>query len=523
MNWKKFREAFKETGADEAHFILGIDLGNVTSTIAYFDKISQSAEVIDISGGYGKANVPSALQYAADSKEWIFGEYAILNANGADALLRRFVEKLGGRGYLDIGANPMAVVDVAAVFLKELVGSCRSINPKAQIAGIIAVVPSYYPAEARDEIERVFRICGLERVLIEIYSDRECVLHHYFGEVGEISDERVMVLDYGAREFRAHVFDISKNSGNVKALCQASLFDSDLGCDKIDGDVYEFFAEHYCKASNTERDRLQNTAKEQLFTFTHQHKDMLFAKGAGLVRLYYNFIYPPFSANVNEQQIDDLVTPHSRGIEKFLSDVMEKAGSSSPAHMPDTVILSGGGFEMLWARRLIARLYPQANILSPKNPKGIMAQGAARIAAGHLELVPLIEIDMIDYHKIPWDIGVMIQKDGQSRFYPIIEGGSFWWQRHAPVSFILKDEVRGANPVEIDFYMRDNGGNMASISRVTLADLPTRPPGTTKLAIDLVSTSQEDFVVNITDVGFGEMFPSSGLRKEFAINISTQV
>ncbi|MCL2171035.1 MAG: hypothetical protein FWB71_02680, partial [Defluviitaleaceae bacterium] len=211
MSWKRFREGFRAEAADESHFVLGIDLGSATSSIAYFDTNSGSAEIIDISGGYGKTSVPSALQYAAEGREWIFGEYAILNANGTDALLRRFMEKLGGRGYLDVGNRPMPVVEIVSVFLRELVNSTRAINPKARIAGIICAIPSYYPAEARADIEAIFRQSGLAASLIESVSDRECALAQYFGEIlgGEIRDERVMMLDYGAREFRAQIFDIS--------------------------------------------------------------------------------------------------------------------------------------------------------------------------------------------------------------------------------------------------------------------------------------------------------------------------
>ena len=43
-----------------------------------------------------------------------------------------------------------------------------------------------------------------------------------------------------------------------------------------------------------------------------------------------------------------------------------------------------------------------------------------------------------------------------------------------------------------------------------LPGLPERPPRTTRLRIEMAYISREECVVTVRDLGFGEMFPSSG-------------
>jgi len=96
MNWQKFRGLPPAVKQDEANFIVGLDLGNDTSAIAYYDMVRGQPELIDLSGGYGKPAVPTVVQYVPETKEWVFGEYAVLNKGvGREVTLGGLLEKLG--------------------------------------------------------------------------------------------------------------------------------------------------------------------------------------------------------------------------------------------------------------------------------------------------------------------------------------------------------------------------------------------------------------------------------------------
>ena len=138
------KKIFKNKKIGDDQFILGIDLGDSTSSICYFDINRKTPEIIDISGGYGKANMPTVVQYIPKTKEWVFGEYAILNKGIEDEItFSSIIDKLGKKEYVEIDGKLETVVGLIGLYLKELIDNCKNINPRADIAGIVVAIPHY--------------------------------------------------------------------------------------------------------------------------------------------------------------------------------------------------------------------------------------------------------------------------------------------------------------------------------------------------------------------------------------------
>ncbi|MCL2396727.1 MAG: DUF5716 family protein [Defluviitaleaceae bacterium] len=496
MDWKKYRAHFAHNKIDESHFVLGVDMGNATSAISFFDPLRRVGEVLDISGGYGKAAAPTVLQHIADSGEWIFGEYAVLNANGADPLLTGFVGRLGG------GDN---AAESSVVYLKELVANCRSINPKAQIAGIVAVVPDFVTPEIVDVLRDVYRAAGYGDALIAVAEEREALLTHYlYNEPG--ASGRVMLLDFGDRGMRGGVYNV--DGGEVE--CLSVNMDVDLSTAAVDEGVYDLFAGYYCE-NRGEGQELSAAETAQLTIFTHQHKDMLFQPKptAKQARLYFNFTYPPFSRQVAAEDVWGIVGPLERVMTDFVAGMLGKIPGANKS--VDTIICTGGGFEMPWAKRRIASLFGGGDVRFYKNSKGILAEGASLMAAERLGLLPDIGLNIIDSHKMPWDIGVQVG----GGFYPIVRRGTWLGQECGTAYFILQDDDD-----KIVLYSRDEKGGEKRIGMAVLGGLPRRPVGTTKIAVDIIAKTAYDYMVNIRDVGFGEMFPASGYVYNGELSVS---
>ena len=62
----------------------------------------------------------------------------------------------------------------------------------------------------------------------------------------------------------------------------------------------------------------------------------------------------------------------------------------------------------------------------------------------------------------------------------------------------------------IEIFKRDAQGGNAPIAKVMLKGWPKRPKGTTKVEISIVPTTSGDFGITVKDMGFGEIFASSG-------------
>ncbi|MCL2576160.1 MAG: DUF5716 family protein [Defluviitaleaceae bacterium] len=505
MSWKKYREHFKLHRMDEDHFVLGLDFGNATSAIAYFDVIRENAEILDISGGYGKPAAPTALQYIAASKEWIFGEYAILNANGQDSLLTGFAENLGGGAYLDIGDGNRSVVDIAAIYIEELIANCRSINPKAVVSGIVAVVPDFVASEAKTALSAAVAKAGYENLLIDLVEERQAVFafcHH-----NKIAANKLMWLDFGDRGLRGGLYEIKDDYNTIE--CLAADFNEELGSAFIDREIYNLLAGFYCRTQKTQLDELSKTEQEQILTFAYGHKDVLLNNDGKDTRIYYNFVYPPFSEVVSASRIAGMAWAWENGLEDFVNRLLGN-------HFTDdiTVICTGGGFEMPWAKKKIAQIFDTKQLYLQKNPKGILAQGATLYAAQKLELLRSPKFEIADGHKTQVDIGISITQGGKQRFYAIIERGSWLWQKPKTTYIIPTGEN-----AEIELLTRDETGRISPLGIAKFKSMPKRPQGTTRIALDLEPTDNDRYTVKIKDLGFGEIYPATGLVERFDMRI----
>ena len=141
MHRNRYLALPEEQKLNEIYYIIGLDIGNDSSSIAFFNLAEKTPEVIDLSGGYGRPSIPTMMQYIAETKEWVFGEYALLNRGvGTEITLSDLITRLGSHEYVDLDHKPISVVNLLGLFIKEIIGHVKNINPKAEIAGIVAAV-----------------------------------------------------------------------------------------------------------------------------------------------------------------------------------------------------------------------------------------------------------------------------------------------------------------------------------------------------------------------------------------------
>jgi len=521
MNWKKYESLSLEEKRNETYYIIGLDLGNDSSGIAFYNLSADSPEVIDLSGGYGKPSMPTVMQYIAETKEWVFGEYAVLNSNaGTEVTLSALIERLGNFDYIDIAGRSLSLASVLALYIKEILGNVRNINPRAEIVGIVSTVPAYFSEHSREELQRAFKLAGYEKELIALVSDRECVLAHYYQSAPE-KEERAMLLDFGARELRGGLYNIKAAAGGIKATSISSLFSDEISTTKINNAVADFF-EAFMRKEIVKEMPINATLMEQLqehvAAFSYQHRDMLFQRSIRIkpVKVYFNFTYPPFQGEVTHKQVQSLVQPYIRHFVGFIQDVFEKSISDMPISPSeiDTVLCVGGGFEMLWAKEAVSELFANAEINFYKNPKMTTCEGAAIVAARKLGIPEAgAKLELEDAHQLTCDIGI---SDGKN-FLPLVERNAFWWQNHASKLILVNQEINGE--LDMNLCRRTGAGELQRIGSMQLRGLPVRPKGTTRLEVELSFVSNADVIVKVKDRGFGEMFPQVEYEKDVKVRL----
>ncbi len=519
---------------DESKFYLGIDIGNASSAMAYFDINRNVTEIIDISGGYGKPSVPTVIQYIPENNEWVFGEYAILNSGSSsvqEITLSSLVSRLGEWGSIDLDHGSIRVSEVLSKFVAELVSNVKNLNPKADIAGIIVSVPAYLGSEAKKELAEVFRLANLYDRVLDFVSDRESALYLYYFTKNEAKKERILLLDYGSRELRGSVYETDFSDQSQLLRCIASLSDKN-GTSALEGEVYKLLEGYLLE--QLKQSELNFSTQCGLNAFIHQHKDLLFqAKLTKPLKLYFSFIYPPFQRTVSKNEIEDLLRPNIVGFRDFIRRLLGRnLYDGLPITKIDTILFTGGGFEMPWARQAVTELLPEAKVFTVKNAKFVFAEGASVLAAlkakafaeqRRTEKNPpdrsLIEKGLLieDLHKLLVDIGIVLKKN-DDRFIPIIERESFWWQEKISKSIIINESISEDHPASVGIYQRSVKGEVRLLMDLTLS-LPPRPKGTTRLQMSLYFKGYNELIANFMDLGFGEFFPKTSYDESFTLHL----
>jgi len=511
VNWKKYKSLDPAAKRDEAYYVIGLDVGNDSSAIAFYNLADDAPEAIDLSGGYGKPSIPTVMQYVPETKEWVFGEYAVLN-KGVGTVFADLTARLGRFDYIDVDGRSLSVASVLAMFIKELLGNVKNINPRAEIVGIVVSVPAYFSEQAHEEFLKVFKLAGYEKELIAFIPDRECVLARNYRKPPD-APECALILDFGSRELRGGLYHVkpATEGEELVVVSMSSVFDDAIGMAALNDDVSDLFESFLKEGAVTEA-----ALREHIPAFTYQHKDILFQKNIRTkpLKLYYNFAYPPVQHTLTYDRVEDLLKPYAQRFNQFIRDVLEKSlyeQKISPANV-DAVLCVGGGFDMLWAKEAVSGIFDKSKIKFFKNSKLVTAEGAALIAAHALDLTGTT-LTLEDKHQLTGDIGFA---DGDN-FLTLVERNGFWWQKYPAKLLLVNRPVDGDVDLFLEERIPDREGR--SLATMRLDGLPARPKGVTRLEVKLSFNSNAELTVNVKDRGFGDLFPQTDYVREFAISL----
>ena len=112
------------------------------------------------------------------------------------------------------------------------------------------------------------------------------------------------------------------------------------------------------------------------------------------------------------------------------------------------------------------------------------------------------------------NIGMDCLKKGRKVYQPLLDAGAEWYDAAAQIDILLE----GGDEIVLRETSVDRG-NEREIA-VKLENMPKRPRATTRLRIRLHMTSADRMQLTAEDLGFGEIFPSTGMKWEQEIVIN---
>ena len=112
------------------------------------------------------------------------------------------------------------------------------------------------------------------------------------------------------------------------------------------------------------------------------------------------------------------------------------------------------------------------------------------------------------------NIGMQCLKKGRAVYQPLLDAGAEWYDAAARIDVLLED----GDEIVLTETAVDRGSRREIA--VQLENMPRRPRATTRLRIRLTMTAADRMRIEVEDLGFGEIFPASGIKweQEIAIN-----
>ena len=169
------------------------------------------------------------------------------------------------------------------------------------------------------------------------------------------------------------------------------------------------------------------------------------------------------------------------------------------------VLLTGAGFEQTdWAGSFLAYVCQRRRVLQEN---GLFAHGAALCAEKSADGAGNEGCLIFCDSRISSEISILISvRERESRLV-LVPAGERWYGCDLRVELL----PRGQDYIDFAIEPFDSRKKKRTV-RAGLSGLPVRPDRTTRIALEMSFRAADRAEVCISDMGFGELFPSSGQR-----------
>ncbi len=532
LSWEDYRKRIEEAGLPEDWYVLGIDLGTTNSVISYWDNSSKKPVPIDMSNGFGRVPLPSVVQYRkddGDEGEWVIGEEAYRSIEiYPETTIRSIKRKMGTNEKVHLDGKDYLPEEISAKILESLVAHCQSINPKAEIAGLVVSVPYDFDDAARKATVRAIEMAGLaDKLICLIEEPKAATLAYNFRHTMNFG-EKIMVFDFGGGTLDITLFHVAaKEDASIKLQVISEGGEAYHGGDNVDETLADKCFEYIKAKTGQNREDIAIENQVGVTVLAREVKERL--SGLKNFRIPFTFCIPPFVETMTRENFETLIEGFIEKTKKLVLRAMRDAytGPVSPDEI-GRVLLDGGSSQMPWVRDMLMGIFGDENkIYSSDRPALDISIGATYYAAMKMGLLahPDMETEKFSVEfevTIPHDIGFEIQNGAKKSFFAMIRRGTPYAVAKKSQNFTLSGDSEedmttfGLKILE-RIHKDDKLEQCKLIGEVQIVGLPNRPSGKTRLKITLTAEEEGGLIKgNVTDLGCPEDYPPSGFSENFS-------
>ncbi len=528
MNWQECKTQIINSGGSlpEDCYILGIDLGTTNSIISYWDNNSKAPVCIDISNGFGKIPLPSVVQYRKEEGEWVIGEEAYRSMKlYPESTIRSVKRKMGQGEKVQIFDKEYTPEEISAKILHELVSHCQSLNPKAEIGGLVVSVPYDFDDSAKKATMAACDAAGLSHKLICLIEEPKAAALAYNFRHQLLEGEIIMVFDFGGGTLDITLFKVvEKNPAHTKLQVISEGGEAYHGGDNVDEILEEKLATLVFNKTKQPKEALAVENQVELTVRAREAKERL--SGVKNFRIPFTFCIPPFVEQVSRDSFEGLIEPFIDKTRALVVKALREAytGPLSPDSVT-RVLLEGGSSQMPWVKEMLLGIFnDESKIYQSERPALDISLGATYYAAMKMGLLSggEFDLDTVEFEVcVPHDIGFLVTNGEKKSFYTMIRRGT-------PYPLAKKSQIftlSGNSPEDMTtfsltilerIHKEDKLSDCKLIGEVEINGLPERPSGKTKLEITLIVKEEGGLLTGrVEDLGFQNEYEKSGFVCNF--------
>ena len=203
--------------------------------------------------------------------------------------------------------------------------------------------------------------------------------------------------------------------------------------------------------------------------------------------------------------------PSKESCENLDEDILVKIHEFFTGKTVGTVYLLGDGFEPDWCGKSIRYMCMGRRVFQGKN---LYSKGACFYARD--KLVPSKYTEnyiFLGKDKLKFNLGIYLRYMGEEEYVAIADGGENWFDCDATIDMLL-DGTK-----EIALLITPLDGKDPAKLIIELEGLPERPNKASRIRLKIAFTSETALTATAIDMGFGEIYPASGLTWEKSLKI----
>jgi hypothetical protein len=250
---------------------------------------------------------------------------------------------------------------------------------------------------------------------------------------------------------------------------------------------------------------------ESFYVHTYYQKYEVFSRDVGLFyfkddttvqfkKLHSDLTTRPATVTVTEGGMTILSLDPEKKDQEFADFINENVRENEYS----SFFLVGKGFDRSWSKKSLGLLCrARRKVFYGTNLFSKGACYAAREKSSYAQLKHRSLFMGSDL--VRKNIGIELLSEGIAVYHPLITAGINWYEAENECDIILNDER------ELVFRVSSLEDGKKINYSMPLTDLPERPAKATRLNIRIHFEAADQCVIDVKDLGFGEMFESSGL------------